>query len=68
MQLAINNQSGRFSLAIFVIDSVARLQATSAHVKDWLKDQICKNLDYAPENGIDNAEIREWKWPYSGEV
>jgi len=33
-------------------------------IKDWLKDQICENLDYALANGIDKPEIRDWKWPY----
>jgi len=40
------------------------LQCVGAHVKDWLKDQICENLDYAFEHGIDKPEITEWKWPY----
>ena len=64
LQLAINNQIDRFNLAIDVIDRVPRLQAVGAHVKDWLKDQICENLEYAFEHGIDKPEITEWKWPY----
>ena len=64
LQLAIENQTDRFNLAIDVIDRVPRLQAVGASVKDWLKDQICENLDYAIANGIDKPEIRDWKWPY----
>ena len=64
LQLAINNQIDRFNLAIDVIDRVPRLQAVGAHVKDWLKDQICEHLDHAFEYGIDKPEIAEWKWPY----
>ena len=63
LQLAIENQTDRFNLAIDAIDRVPRLQVTGAHVKDWLKDQICENLDYALANGIDKPEIRDWKWP-----
>jgi len=64
LQLAIENQTDRFNLAIDAIDRVPRLQAAGAHVKDWLKDQICENLDYALANGIDKPEIRDWKWPH----
>ncbi|HVA82316.1 MAG TPA: phosphoketolase family protein [Candidatus Binataceae bacterium] len=64
LQLAIENQTDRFNLAIDAIDRVPRLQAAGAHVKDWLKDQICESLDYALANGIDKPEIRDWKWPF----
>jgi len=64
LELAIENQADRFNLAIDVIDRVPRLRASGAHVKEWLKDQICESRDYAFENGIDKLEIREWKWSY----
>ena len=64
LQLAIENQTDRFTLAVDAIDRVPRMQVSGAHVKDWLKDQICENLDYALANGIDKPEIRDWKWPY----
>jgi len=63
LQLAIHNQTDRFNLAIDVIDRVPGLQESGAHVKDWLKDQICENLDYATEYGIDKPEIINWRWP-----
>jgi len=62
-ELAIRNQVDRFSLAIDAIDRVPKLQASGAHVKEWLKDQICEQISYAFEHGIDKAEIRNWKWP-----
>jgi xylulose-5-phosphate/fructose-6-phosphate phosphoketolase len=65
LQLAINNQTDRFNLAIDVIDRVPRLEKIGgAHVKDWLKDQITESMDCATENGIDRDEITNWKWPY----
>lgn len=64
LQLAINNQVDRFNLAIDVIDRVPRLRAAGAHVKEWLKDQICESLAYAADQGIDKAEINDWKWPF----
>ncbi len=63
LELAILNQVDRFNLAIDVIDRVPSLQATGAHTKEWLKDQIIESIAYAHENGIDDPEIRNWKWP-----
>jgi xylulose-5-phosphate/fructose-6-phosphate phosphoketolase len=64
LQLAINNQTDRFSLAIDAIDRVPKLLAKGAHVKDWLKDRIYDNLAFAFENGMDKPEITDWKWPF----
>ena len=61
--LAIDNQADRFNLAIDVIERVAGLQTAGAHVKEWLKDQILDHQEYAFTNGIDQPEIRDWKWP-----
>ena len=62
-ELAMRNQVDRFSLAIDAIDRVPKLQTSGAHVKEWLKDQICEHINYAFEHGIDKLEIRNWKWP-----
>ena len=61
--LAIDNQTDRFNLAIDAIDRVAGLQTAGAHVKEWLKNQILDHQEYAFTNGIDQPEIRDWKWP-----
>jgi phosphoketolase len=66
LELAILNQVDRFNLAIDVIDRVPTLQATAAHTKEWLKEQIIDCVNYAHENGIDRQQIREWKWPGEG--
>ena len=63
LELAIKNQVDRYNLAIDVIDRVPRLQTAGAHVKDWLKNQIIESIAYAYAEGIDNPEIRNWKWP-----
>jgi xylulose-5-phosphate/fructose-6-phosphate phosphoketolase len=63
LELAIENHTDRFNLAIDVIDRVPRLQSIGAHVKEWLKDQIIDSRNYAFENGMDKPEIIEWKWP-----
>jgi xylulose-5-phosphate/fructose-6-phosphate phosphoketolase len=64
LELAIENQVDRFNLSIDVIDRVPRLQATGAHVKEWLKGQIIESIAFAHEHGIDKKEITQWKWPY----
>jgi xylulose-5-phosphate/fructose-6-phosphate phosphoketolase len=63
LELAILNQVDRFDIAIDVIDRVPRLQATAAHTKEWLKDQIIDSINFSHENGIDRKEITDWKWP-----
>ena len=64
LELAIRNQVDRFSLAIDVIDRVPKLGARGAHAKEWLKNQIVENSNYAYENGIDKAEISNWRCPF----
>ncbi len=64
LELAILNQVDRFSLAIDVIDRVPKLGTCGAHAKEWLRNQIIENSAYAHTNGIDKAEISDWKYPF----
>ncbi len=64
LELAMRNQIDRFNLAIDVIDRVPRLTVAGAHVKEWLKDQIIENSNYAYENGIDKPKFTNWQWPF----
>jgi xylulose-5-phosphate/fructose-6-phosphate phosphoketolase len=59
----MRNQIDRFNLAIDVIDRVPKLRVAGAHVKEWLKDQIIENTNYAYQHGVDRPEITGWKWP-----
>jgi xylulose-5-phosphate/fructose-6-phosphate phosphoketolase len=63
LELAIVNQVDRFSLAIDVIDRVPKLQASGAHIKEWLKEQRIESVRYAYAEGLDKPEIQNWKWP-----
>jgi len=63
MELAIDNNIDRFSLAIDVIDRVPALQTSGAHVKEKLRDMRIACRHHAHKHGIDAAEITEWKWP-----
>ncbi len=64
LELAINNNIDRFSLAMDVIDRVPRLQRIGGHAKEhFLNQQIeCKN--YAHQYGVDQPEAASWTWPF----
>jgi xylulose-5-phosphate/fructose-6-phosphate phosphoketolase len=62
LELAINNQIDRFSIAIDVIDRVPALQGTGAHAKEAFRNQQIDCINYAHEEGIDMPEILNWKW------
>jgi len=64
LELAIQNQVDRFSIAIDVIDRVPRLQSTGAHAKERFKDQQIQCREFAYANGVDKPEIANWKWPF----
>jgi xylulose-5-phosphate/fructose-6-phosphate phosphoketolase len=63
MELAIQNQVDRFTLAIDAIDRVPSLQVRGAHAREWLLNRQIDCRNYAYENGIDMPEITDWRWP-----
>src|ERR1017187_1163400 len=63
MELAINNEIDRFSLAIDPIDRTPKLQRIGAHAKERFRNLQIDCLSYAHQNGIDSPEITGWKWP-----
>jgi xylulose-5-phosphate/fructose-6-phosphate phosphoketolase len=63
LELAIENQIDRFSLAIDVIDRVPGLGAAGAHVKEHLRDRQIDCRNHAHRYGIDAPEHRDWVWP-----
>jgi len=68
MDLAIQNQIDRFSLAMDVIDRVPSLHVAGAHAKERLRNAQIECQRYAYENGVDKPEIDQWKWPASLEL
>ncbi len=63
LDLAIQNQIDRFSLAIDVIDRVPALQVAGAHAKEILRTMQIDCQNYAYEHGIDKPEVDQWTWP-----
>ena len=64
LELAIRNQTDRFSLAIDAIDRIPRFCDTGSGVRETLLNLqfACKNHAY--EYGVDPQEITDWQWPF----
>jgi xylulose-5-phosphate/fructose-6-phosphate phosphoketolase len=65
LELAINNETDRFSLAIDAIDRVPKLQVVGAHAKEKFRNRQIACRQHAYEHGIDAPEITGWRWPQS---
>lgn len=63
LELAIENEIDRFSLAIDVINRVPGLLVAGAHVKEKLRDMQIECSNYAYEHGVDKPEFANWTWP-----
>ncbi len=64
LELAIQNETDRFSLVIDAINRIPGLQVSGAHVKEKLRDLQIECCNYAYEHGIDRPEDEQWHWPY----
>jgi xylulose-5-phosphate/fructose-6-phosphate phosphoketolase len=64
MELAIENQIDRFSLAMDAIDRTPKLQRIGAHTKERFRDMQLDCLTYAHENGIDSPTVSNFQWPF----
>ena len=64
LELAICNQTDRFSLAIDAIDRIPRFRNTASHLREALLDRQISCRNYAYEHGIDRKEDSDWKWPF----
>jgi xylulose-5-phosphate/fructose-6-phosphate phosphoketolase len=62
LELAIENEIDRFSLAIDVIDRVPRLASAGAHAKERLRDLRIDCRSHAHRHGVDPPEQRDWMW------
>jgi len=63
LDLAIQNQIDRFSIAIDVIDRVPALEVSGAHAKEALRNRQIECQEYAYEHGVDKPEVDQWTWP-----
>jgi len=63
LELAIQNEIDRFSLAIDVIDRVPRLAVIGAHAKQKFRDLQIEAQNYAYLHGTDMPSYDDWVWP-----
>jgi xylulose-5-phosphate/fructose-6-phosphate phosphoketolase len=63
LELAIQNQVDRFSLAIDVIDRVPALRVAGAHAKEKFRNEQIACRHHAYEHGVDRPDIVDWRWP-----
>jgi xylulose-5-phosphate/fructose-6-phosphate phosphoketolase len=64
LELAIQNELDRFSLAIDVIDRVPRLRAIGAHARERFRNHQLDCRTYAHSEGIDRPSESDWTWPF----
>ncbi len=64
LELAIQNQTDRFSRAIDAIDRIPRFHVKGAGVRESLLNQQIASKNYAHEYGIDPEPISNWQWPF----
>jgi xylulose-5-phosphate/fructose-6-phosphate phosphoketolase len=64
LELAIQNEIDRFTLAMDVINRVPRLRVAGAHAKEKFRNMQIDCANYAYEHGVDKPEAANWKWPY----
>lgn len=64
LELAIQNEIDRFSLAIDVIDRVPGLSVIGAHAKETLREMQYTCREYVHHHGVDLPEANDWSWPY----
>jgi len=63
LELAINNNIDRFSLAMDVIERVPRLQRIGGHAKEHFLNQQIECRNYAHQHGVDQPNAANWTWP-----
>ncbi|MEJ2670778.1 MAG: phosphoketolase family protein [Deltaproteobacteria bacterium] len=64
LELAIRNQTDRFSLAVDAIDRIPRFSETGSSVREALLDRQIACKHHAFEFGMDPQDITDWKWPF----
>ena len=65
LELAIENEVDRFSLAMDVINRVPKLKVAGAHAKQLFRDKQIECRLYAHEHGVDLPSENDWVWPYN---
>ena len=65
LELAIENEVDRYSLAIDVIDRVPRLRTVGAHARERFRNHQLECRAHAHAEGIDRSSEADWMWPFA---
>jgi xylulose-5-phosphate/fructose-6-phosphate phosphoketolase len=65
LELAIRNETDRYSLAMDAIDRLPILKNKGSGIREKLHNMQIAAEKEAFDNGIDPKFIREWVWPYA---
>jgi xylulose-5-phosphate/fructose-6-phosphate phosphoketolase len=60
--MVVRNDMDRFHLVMDVIDRVAELGASAAHVRQRMVDERTRHVEYIRAYGEDLPEVRNWNW------
>lgn len=60
--MVVLNDLDRFHLVMDVIDRVPKLESTSGHVKQQMRNKLIDHKQYIQVHGDDMPEIKDWKW------
>ncbi len=63
--MCVLNDLDRFHLAMDVIERVEKLEARSAHAKQYLQNKLIDHKAYIQKYGEDMPEIRNWKCSFA---
>ena len=63
MELAIRNQTDRFSLAIEAIDNMPHLHNRGSSARQTLLNEQIAARNEAFETGMDPEKLTNWRWP-----
>lgn len=66
LELAIRNQTDRFSLAIDAIDRIPSLRNSGASAREALRNEQIKAQNVAFETGLDPPFLKNWMWSRGG--
>lgn len=66
LELAIQNQTDRFSLAIDAIDRIPHLHNRGSAAKEALRNEQIKARNYSYQFGIDPPFLKDWRWSRGG--
>jgi xylulose-5-phosphate/fructose-6-phosphate phosphoketolase len=64
LELAIRNQTDRFSLAIDAIDRIPRFSEVASGFREALLNEQIRCRNHAYKFGVDRPDIMDWKWTF----